>query len=193
MTSKRYGVGHEATLAANAIATIKETGKVTVSGCSHGLGPGFYAHWVRADGRLGMSFGAGSETESEAWLSAAITLAAYKPGALQMTSREFGLTRIANVQSEAGSLESLELRRRLEIRKVGGLYEVFLVERRYLRGEEPRDVKQHPEGAPFATLQEAAGYVGRYIADYEGAAAEDRESAIEAQADPEPDVFEGDA
>ena len=180
--SKHYGNGYETTLAAKAIAAIKEAGRVAVSYHStHGCGPGFYAHWVGGDGSLGRSIGTVSPTEAEAWLSVAIRLAEYKPGVLQMTSREFGTIWTANVLCQDGSLGSLQRRSRFEIRKLSGQYEVFLLDRNYLRGKEARDVRQDPQGDSFATLTEAAGYVGQYIADYEDAAADDREAAIEAQ------------
>ncbi|MEX3555753.1 MAG: acetyl-CoA C-acyltransferase, partial [Burkholderia gladioli] len=44
---------------------------------------------------------------------------------------------------------------------------------------------QRQEGGPFATLAEAAGYVGRYIGDYAEAAADDHSAALEAQREQE--------
>lgn len=75
----------------------------------------------------------------------------------------------------------LERRLRLEIRKLHGQFEVFLVQRRYLRGEQPADVLQQQGDRPFATLADAAAYVGRYISDFNGASADDQASAMEAQ------------
>lgn len=177
-----YGTGYEAAAAADAIAAVKETGRVAVAyDPTQWGGLGFYAYWVREDGSAGLSLCSEGSTEAATWLSVAIHVAAYKPGVLQMTSREFGSVWTANVLCQDGSLGMLERRSRLEIRKLSGQYEVFLVERRYLRGEDPRDVHQSPQGEPFATVAEAAGFADNYIRDYEGAAADDLEAAIEAQ------------
>ncbi|MCA8198474.1 hypothetical protein [Burkholderia vietnamiensis] len=171
----------EACRAARVIAALQATGKVTVRhSSSPGDDPGFYARHKRADGSEGMliSF---SATEADAWLSAAIKLAQYKPGELQMTSREFGTTWTANVLCKDGSLGTLQKRSRLEIRKLGDQYEAFVLTRRYLRGEDPLDVRQQQQGGPFATLADAEGYVRQYIKDYEGAAADDHIAAVEAE------------
>lgn len=178
----QYGIGYEATIAANAVVAVKEAGSVAVDyDATRWDGPGFCAHWVRKDGSRGLSLCIVGATEEEAWLLVAIALAGYKPGVLQMTSREFGSVWTVNVLCPDGSLGSVERRSRLEIRKLGGQYEVFVVERRYMRGEDPRDVRQQPVGGPFLTVAEAAGFVDQYIGDYEGAAADDREAAIEAE------------
>ncbi len=169
--------------AAVAIDKVKKANKVDVRYVStHGVdGPGFYAHWLRGDGSLGSDIGRVCATEAEAWLSVAIHLVEYRPGALQMTSREFGSTWTSNVQCLDGSLGSLERRSRFEIRWVDGQYEAYLVDRRYLGNDTPRDVRQYIQGDPFTTLAEAAGFVGQYIADFEGAVADDRDAAVEAQ------------
>jgi hypothetical protein len=187
-----HSSSREATIAANAIAAMKEAGTVVVAhATTPGFGPGYgyYAHRLHQDGSLGLSIGDVCQTESEAWLSVAIALAVYKPGAVQMTSREFGSTWKANVVCKDGSLGMLERRSRLEIRRVSGQYAVFSVERCYLDGEEPRDVRQLQEGQAFATLPEAAGYVEQFIAGYEGAAADDHEAAVEAQHERDRETF----
>nr|BAO18895.1 hypothetical protein [Burkholderia sp. M701] len=185
---KHYGNGYEGAVAANAIAAVKEAGRVAVAyDPAQWGGLGFYAYWVREDGTAGLSLCSEGSTEAETWLSVAIHVAAYKPGVLQMTSREFGSVSTANVLCQDGSLGVLQRRSRLEIRKLSGQYEVFLVERRYLRGDDPRDVHQHPEGGPFAAVADAAAFIDQYIGDYEGAAADDREAAIDAQRDRERD------
>ncbi|HIH2744977.1 TPA: hypothetical protein ACYLN4_000646 [Burkholderia lata] len=187
-TCKHYGTRYEATVAATAIAAVKEAGRVAVAyDPTKWRGLGFYAYWVRDDGSAGLSLCSEGSTEEETWLSVAIHLAVYKPGVLQMTSREFGSILTANVLCQDGRLGILEQRSRMEIRKLGRQYEVFVVERRYLRGEDPRDVHQHPAGGPFVTVAEAAGFIDQYIGDYEGAAADDREAAIEAQRERERD------
>ena len=187
---RQYAIGYEATVAANAVAAIKEAGRVAVDyDATRWGGPGFCAHWVRDDGSRGLDLCIVGATEEEAWLLVAIALAGYKPGALQMTSREFGSVGTANVLCPDGSLGFLQRRSRLEIRKLSGQYEVFVVQRRYLRGEDPRDVRQEPVGGPFLTVAEAAGFVDEYIRDYEGAEADDREAAIEAQREREREAF----
>jgi hypothetical protein len=169
--ASRYGVGHETAIAVTAVDACKAGGTVAVRYEAKGHdGPGFYINRVRFDGSRGLEMGPVKATEEEAWLYAAVRLAYYKPGVLQMTSREFGPVYKSNV----------ELRQRLEIRKISGKYEVFRFECQYQDGKEPRDINQSPQDVVFATLAEAAGYVGDYIADYEGAAADDREAALEA-------------
>jgi len=168
---------------ADAISSLKASGRVVVRpSTSPGAGAGFYARRLRENGTEGELLTV-STTEDDAWLSAAVCLAEYRPGEVQMTSREFGSVWTANVLCKDGSLGSLERRSRLEIRKSQGQYNVFVLERRYLRGEDPKDVRQRQEGGPFATLAEAAGYVGQYIGGYAEAAADDRAAAIEAQAE----------
>lgn len=142
--------------------------------------PGFACYHLRRDGSLGASLGTASDTEDDAWLMAAVRLAEYKPGAIVLTSREFGSSWTANVLCPDGSLGMLEERNRLEIRKVMGRYEVFFLTKSYLKGREPKDFRQHPLYVFAPTLGEAADYVGRYIGDFEGAATDDREAALEA-------------
>lgn len=168
---------------ADAISRLKASGRVAVRlSTSPGFGAGFYAYRLRENGSEGEFLGT-SATEDKAWLSAAIRLAEYKPGELQMTSREFGSVWTPNVLCNDGSLGMLERRTRLEIRKLQDEYAVFSINRRYLSGENPRDVYQRQEDDRFATLGQAADYVGRYIGDYAEAAADNRASAIEAQAE----------
>lgn len=100
---------------------------------------------------------------------------------LLMTSREFGSIWTANILCTNGALGSLEQRFRLEIHKTNGQYEVHLGQRRYTDGEPPRDGRRVPQGEPCSTLAEAATYVEEYIRGYEGAAADDRAAAFEAQ------------
>lgn len=178
----RYIGRHDAAKVMKAIAACKATGQVEVRQCnSRGFGSGFYSNWVsRYEGRTGMTISGPSETEEMAWLEVVVKLAKYKPGTLQMTSREFGKTGTPNVQCADGSLGFLEIRSRMEIRKIAGQYEVFLMERRYLENEEPYDIRQHPQDGVFETLADAAGYVGKFISDYEGAAAEYHDEALEA-------------
>ncbi|WP_206146782.1 hypothetical protein [Burkholderia sp. Tr-20390] len=167
----------------DAISRLKASGGVAVRpSTSPGFGEGFDAYRLRENGSEAEILGSGA-TENEAWLSAAIRLAEYKPGVLQMTSREFGSVWTTNVLCKDGSLGILERRTRLEIRKLQDEYAVFSIYRRYLRGEDPCDVRQRQEDGRFVTLGQAADYVGRYIGDYAEAAADNRASAIEAQAE----------
>ncbi|MEX3555318.1 MAG: hypothetical protein VB131_01385 [Burkholderia gladioli] len=168
---------------ADAISRLKASGRVAVRlSTSPGFGAGFDAYRLRENGSEGEILGS-SSTEAKAWLAAAIRLAEFKPGELQMTSREFGSVWTPNVVCKDGSLGMLERRTRLEIRKLQGEYAVFSINRRYLPGEDPCDVRQRQEDGRFVTLGQAADYVGRYIGDYAEAAADNRVSAIEAQAE----------
>lgn len=166
-----------------AVAAVKASGEVAVRHDSTpGSGPGFYARRVRADGSEGLMLGVDA-TEAGAWRKAAIELAVYRPGRVEMTSREFGSTWTANVVCQDGRLGMLERRNRLEIRALDGQYAVFVLTRRYLGDEPPEDIYQRQDGGQHATLADAAGYISRYIADYEGARAEDHAAAVEAQAE----------
>lgn len=180
--SRHYGSGRQAGRLAEAIAELKASGEVAVVRETRpGSGAGFCAYQVR-DGRRGMGIGpVVNATEEQAWLSAALYLARFKPGVVQMTSREFGAVSTPNVLRPDGNLGVSTRRSRLEIRQLDDQYHVFRVERRYLDGDEPKDVRQEPTEQTFATLAQAAGYVGQYIADYEGAAADHFYDAVEAQ------------
>lgn len=174
----RYVSNHDVQAA---IAACKAAGQVVVSqGNSRGLGSGFYGSWTDEYGRPGLTICGPCATEDAAWTALVIQTAKFKPGVLQMTSRDFGHFRSANILCADGTLGVLERRSRLEIRKISGQYEVFLMERRHLGKEEPYDIRQHPQGRAFKSLADAAGYVGDFISDYEGAAAEERADAIEA-------------
>lgn len=176
--------GYATTREEQAVAAVKASGRVAVRHDSTpGSGPGFYARRLRPDGSEGRSLGGVDTTEAGAWRKAAIALAIYRPGRVEMTSREFGSTWTANVVGQDGRLGTLERRSRLEIRALDGQYAVFVLQRDYLRDEPPEDVSQRQDGGLHATLADAAGYISRYIADYEGVVAEDHAAAVEAQAE----------
>jgi len=171
LSVSRFGVGHESADAAPAVAACKALGNLVVLYEAEGrIGSGFYLYRLNFHGKPGSVIGTANASEEDAWLTAAVRLAYHKPGMLQMTSREFGRTYVSNA----------ERRTRLEIRKIAGQFEVFHVECWYAEDKEPKDILQNPQDVVFATLAEAAGYVGQYIGDFEGAAIEDREAALEA-------------
>lgn len=153
---------------AEAIAALKEAGDITVAYLTHAPEYGFYACSLCRDGSLGHPMGDAHETESEAWLSAAFRFAAYKPGVLQMTSREYGA-------ASRGSAY------RMEIRRMHGQYHVFTVKSGCQHGEEPKDMWQSQDEGAFATLGQAADHVERCIAEFEGLNAEYLADAAAAQ------------
>ncbi|MFY4257894.1 hypothetical protein ACOTCG_09870 [Achromobacter xylosoxidans] len=164
------------------IAELRRTCKVAVNPMSTpGQGFGFYAHRVRNNGSVGLAITGACATESGAWVLAAFRLARIKLGGLILTSREFGSRWQANTLRLDGSLGVLEWRSRLEIRWLGSAYIVVSVDRRYLEGEVPRDVEQRVVATELSTVSSAAEFVVRYIADFEGAAADDRDAALESQ------------
>lgn len=165
-----------------AIAEWRRTCRVAVNPISTpGQGFGFYAHRVRDSGSLGLAITGPCATENGAWVLAAFRLARIKLGGLILTSREFGSRWQANTLRLDGSLGVLEWRSRLEIRWLGSAYIVVSVDRRYLEGEVPRDVEQRVVATELSTVSSAAEFVVRYIADFEGAAADDRDAALESQ------------
>lgn len=165
-----------------AIAELRGTCRVAVNPISTpGQGFGFYAHRVRDIGSFGLTIAGPCATESDAWALAAFRLARIKVGGLVLTSREFGSRWQANTLRLDGSLGVLEWRSRLEIRWLGSAYIVVSVDRRYLEGEVPRDVEQRVVATKLSTVSSAAEFVVRYIADFEGAAADDRDAALESQ------------
>lgn len=165
-----------------AIAEWRRTCRVAVTPMSTpGQGFGFYAHRVRDSGSLGLAIAGPCATENGAWVLAAFRLARIKLGGLILTSREFGSRWQANTLRLDGSLGVLEWRSRLEIRWLGSAYIVVSVDRRYFEGEVPRDVEQRVVATELSTVSSAAEFVVRYIADFEGAAADDRDAALESQ------------
>lgn len=165
-----------------AIAELRHTCGVAVNPISTpGQGFGFYAHRLSDSGSVGLAITGPCATENGAWALAAFRLARIRLGGLVLTSREFGSRWQANTLRLDGSLGVLEWRSRLEIRWLRSAYIVVSVDRRYLEGEVPRDVEQRVVSEELSTVSSAAEFVVRYIADFEGAAADDRDAALEAQ------------
>ncbi|GBG14435.1 cyclopropane-fatty-acyl-phospholipid synthase [Novimethylophilus kurashikiensis] len=117
-------------------------------------------------------------SELEAWRQVVERLALVKPGETVWRSSEFGRVTTTNVLLKDGELGAMTRKKRIEVRRLEDHYELFLLERRYLPGEYPRDTRQdrlpvygHPW--QFSSLDEARKAAHMDICDYEGSEMEE--------------------
>lgn len=149
----------------SAIAIAKKNGISVGLKSTPGYGPGFYSSYFSG-------FGVGPcDSEDAVWAQVVERLALIQPGEVVYGSREFGEVSTANVRCPDGGLGTAIRKSRLEVRNMGEHYEIFTVQRLYLRGTDPRDVIQTRLGYggetyKYASVAEAKNEVSGYIGDY---------------------------
>lgn len=164
-----------------AIIVAKNRGITVEHGSTPGAGDGYYSS------PLGCSWSYVGPCSSEeiAWQQAVERMALVKPGVTVFTSREYGNVTTANVLCSDGSIGFSHRRSRIEVRHMGCHYELFTVDRLYMRGNDSRDIWQARHECYttrsvcsftpciYMTQSEAEMEVAKFIDDYEGTAAEE--------------------
>lgn len=160
------------------IALAKSRGISVEYETTSGRGEGFYSSPLGFGGyRVGPC-----PSREIAFQQALEKVALIKPGVTELTSNEFSEVYKANTRMADGTLGTSTRRSRIEIRRMDDHYELFIVERLYKSGEEPRDIWQTRHGYGdaayrYTSLDEAKKEMSKYISDYKVTESEERAHA----------------